>query len=347
MIENVDSYFIEFFDLRDADFTTPRIEIGMPGSSDRLVLEAAKLSPGVEYQFNIYSVDSNGKKSSPMIKKFETRLRPPSDIHIIEISHDQIEIGWQSGPEGCEYRILVENIPTSEVSQYKTKNETILLQNLSPSTAYKLTIMIESETGVLGQPTYYLVTTAADPPSDFKVIQVSSHGARFGWIPPISRIKQYEILIISTISGEKAIRATLPPSQTFYEANHLVDGRKYKAYLTSKPHLQVSTNNSPPNIVQAEFTTPIAPPIIQKKFIDSGNFVFTWKPSRQDNVLFSVRYLSNQLSGHGEFSDWFHASAGQYTYTLSSLLPATKYFLEAKFISTEDIKGFEFELILS
>ena len=254
----------------------------MNGTSDRLVLEAAKLAPGVQYQFNIYSVDHYGKKSSPMVQKFETRLRPPSDIHIIEIGHDQIEIGWKPGPVGCEYRILVENIPTSTVAQYKTKNETILLLDLSPSTAYKLTIMVESKTGVLGQPTYYLVTTAADPPSEFKLIQVTAHGARLGWIPPISRIKQYELLIISTTTGEKPIRATLPSSQTFYEANHLVDGRNYKAFLTSKPHLQISSNNSPPNIVQVEFTTPIAPPNIQKKFIDSSNFVFTWKAPRQD-----------------------------------------------------------------
>ena len=64
----------------------------------------------------------------------------------------------------------------------------------------------------------------------------------------------------------------------------------------------------------------------------------------KDDVIFSVRYLSNQLSGNGEFSDWFAAPSGQYSYTLSSLLPATKYFLEAKFVATSQIK--ELELIL-
>ena len=42
--------------------------------------------------------------------------------------------------------------------------------NLIPSTPYKLTVMAESKLGTLGLPTVYLITTAADPPSNFSVV---------------------------------------------------------------------------------------------------------------------------------------------------------------------------------
>ena len=77
--------------------------------------------------------------------------------------------------------IVVENIQTMEVKKYYTEDDTISIPRLIPSNAYKLTIMMKSATGKLGMPTYFLVTTAADPPSEFVALKTTHEAVKSGF----------------------------------------------------------------------------------------------------------------------------------------------------------------------
>ena len=55
------------------------------------------LIPGKQYRLHIYTLDQNGRRSAPLIREFEAQLGAPADVYIIDVGHENIEIGWKSG----------------------------------------------------------------------------------------------------------------------------------------------------------------------------------------------------------------------------------------------------------
>ena len=150
---------------------------------------------------------------------------------------------------------------------------------------------------------------------------------KLSWVPPISKVSEYKL----TIEGTKVQTFKLNANSSSYVVSGLLDGQIYQASLQSIP--VVVSINSPPTIVTTEFMTSIAPPIITTKYIDSESFAFSWEEPRFE-LPFAMRYLSSQqIVPDSGFTDWIRFPAGQTSYTLTSLLPATKYFLEARFES--------------
>ena len=323
-IADAAGYMIELF---EQNVTQPSL-FQIPASESTAVSIEDYLLPGRQYRLQIYTMDHNGRRSSPLIREFEAQLRAPSDVYIINVGHEHIEIGWKSGVHEFGYVIVVENIPSMDVKKYYTEDDTIRLKGLMPSNAYKLTIMMKSETGKLGLPSIFLVTTAADPPSEFVALKTTHEAVKLSWVPPVSKVAEYKL----TLEGLKSETYKLHANSSSYVVSGLLDGQTYHASLQSIP--VVVSINSPPTIVTTEFTTKVAPPVITTKYIDSESLAFSWEEPRFE-LPFAMRYLSSQLivpdSG---FTDWIRFPPGQTTYTLTSLLPATKYFLEARFEST-------------
>ena len=334
-------YIIELF---EANLTIPSL-FQIPGDDVTTVAIEDYLIPGKQYRIKIYSLDQNGQRSAPFIRDFEAQLRAPSDVYIIDVGHEHIEIGWKSGAHPYGYVIVVENISSMEVKKYYTEGDTIEIKDLLPSNAYKLTIMMKSATGKLGRPTYFLVTTAADPPSDFQALKTTHEAVKLSWIPPISKVSEYRLSVEHLPEGDNQRSFQLPANSSTYVVSGLIDGQTYRATLQSIP--VVVSINSPPTLITVDFVTTLAPPVISKKYIDSESFTFAWEEPRITNLPFSMRYLSSQDTvPDTDFTEWIRFPPSQTSYTLTSLLPATKYFLEGRFESenfTSESTFIEFE----
>lgn len=195
------------------------------------------------------------------------------------------------------------------------------LDNLSPSTTYKLSLMAKSTTGLISQANYYLVSTAPDPPIEFKASKVSSVEATMTWIKPVAKISMY-ILQLSHdgVSEER----TLNSSKSTEVISELKPATRYWAQLRSIPVYKPV--HSPPSIVSTSFVTHLPGPNITTTVGNEESVFFSWVHSYSNQISF--QYM---LQG-GQFTEWMFANVTEKSYEIKNLKSNSLYFIQVKFV---------------
>ena len=91
------------------------------------------------------------------------------------------------------------------------------LENLLPSTNYKLSLIAKSTTGLESIANIYSVTTAPDPPDEFRAKKLTSSSAVLSWIKPLSRVKSYSLRLIHGGKTETRILNATKSSETLHK----------------------------------------------------------------------------------------------------------------------------------
>ncbi|XP_077177685.1 receptor-type tyrosine-protein phosphatase eta [Paroedura picta] len=112
----------------------------------------SKLTPGVNYTFNIYSVAAdNTTEGKPKSISLFTKPSAVSNIIVKNISTDGITLSWSIEDEaasGYTYRIYIENenLP-GENFTYHSPTKTVFIQKLKPGTSYHFSIFAQVDSG--------------------------------------------------------------------------------------------------------------------------------------------------------------------------------------------------------
>lgn len=146
---------------------------------------------------------------------------------------------------------------------------------------------------------------------------------------------KYE-LVATGLDPEEPFRfeSSLSSNISSFKIENLLDGMKYEIKLNAIP---ISKSiNSPPNIVMVEAMTEYAPPILKTKYVGIDTFIFGWESPRVPNLSLALRYMSfDSFETNMDFTNWIQVNKNENSFTLDSLLPHTKYLMEARFVETK------------
>ncbi|HXB65165.1 MAG TPA: fibronectin type III domain-containing protein [Solirubrobacteraceae bacterium] len=140
------------------------------GSPERVVdgqSATVTLASERHYEFTVRALDSYGYLSAPApeVEVFTTHTPPstPAELHLTEVTASSIAFAWSpSTPVSGKivgYRVFRNEIPVGQVS-----GTSLSLNNLAPSTTYKITLVAVDSLGAISAPTAPLGVETSDPP---------------------------------------------------------------------------------------------------------------------------------------------------------------------------------------
>jgi len=201
---------------------------------------------------------------------------------------------------------------------------TMVIDGLTPSTTYKLSLTAKSTTGLISLANYYTVTTAPDPPIEFKPSIISPNEVTLTWIKPVAQISKYILRISSdTASEERNVNST-KSSET---VTGLKPGTDYRAELRSIPAQDPA--HSPPSIISTLFTTHLPSPDILTKTGTENSVIFDWTTSYSDQIAYHYVLQNDQMPS---FTEWTVVNVTEKSYEIPGLQSDALYLIEVKFI---------------
>ncbi|XP_072890094.1 tenascin-X-like isoform X3 [Hemitrygon akajei] len=217
-------------------------------SGDRRRITLTDLSPGTEYQLSLYGV-LDGQETNAIPITALTAQERQNGMSFTDITDTSVTISWAAASEPVDtYKIFY--VPTIQGDPRSRSVDgartSITLSGLQPSTQYEVNL-VPMRGRVESPPILGRFTTAPDPPSHLRAIDVSGTRAVLQWKPAAAPIDHY--VVSYKAEGIPTVRRTVPSNS----AELPLVGLRPRTVYTAEIHSVQGVRRS--SLVRVSFTT--------------------------------------------------------------------------------------------
>ncbi|XP_041056553.1 fibronectin-like isoform X2 [Carcharodon carcharias] len=281
-----------------------------------------KLSPGVEYDVNIYTI-KNGKESLPVTMVIIQEIPQLTDLTFVDVSDTTIGLRWTplnySAITG--YRITViaagESVPIFE-DFVSSSTGYYTVQGLEPGIDYDISVITLIEGGE-SIATTRKQQTAVPPPTRLRFNNIGEDTMRISWSPPTSVDLSNFLVRYSPVRDEEGTtNLTIAPSSSMVLLTKLQPGTEYQVRVYSV----IDERESTP-LVGRQRTGIDTPTGIDFSGITATSFTVHWLPSKAVVTGYRVRHhLTNGANPREE-----RVPSSRTSLQLTNLVPASEYII--------------------
>ncbi|XP_029976851.1 LOW QUALITY PROTEIN: mucin-4 [Salarias fasciatus] len=290
-----------------------------PGSARSLQVQ--DLLPKTEYTLTLLGTGP-GLLSRLHKLVISTGPEPPTNIVFSKVTEDSVTVSWTKPRSPVSgFKVTYSHPENGEPVSVSVDSEdsSVGLSRLSPGSSYEVNVV--STLGLdESDPLHGLLETRPDPPSDLRVVNVSSSSALLLWRPVLAAVDQYAIVYGAGTGSELRISVTGNAAQQWLSG---LDGSTtYTVTVSSRRGDQDSRPAS------ASFTTAGSGPgeggagsqDLRASDVTPRTATLSWKTPSQPVDRYRLTY---QTAGQDEKVVFVDASVTQFN--LSRLRPGSSY----------------------
>ncbi|KAI1895826.1 hypothetical protein AGOR_G00110760 [Albula goreensis] len=212
--------------------------ITMSVPADTLTVVLPHLTPLTKYEVNVFAQYDKGD-SFPLTGE-ETTLEekgPVRNIRVTEETTDSFRVSWWAAP-GPVLRYRLTYVPISGGPSLETytsgPDTTIVLQQLSPLTTYRVSVSADYTSG-LGPEMQTEGTTkeVRGTPRNLRVFNETVSTMRLSWQPAPGRVQQYRIAYKPSDGGDKK-EVAVKGDSTVVQLKNLQPDTEYELFVTAR-----------------------------------------------------------------------------------------------------------------